>query len=226
MTGRDRDFWWTVQGEWVEEPNNRRGGFSGVQRVMLAGSGDCYYVKRQRGHLFRSLRYPLGRPTLLREWRSMSLCRKLGVPTAALEFFDTRKCKEGWESLLVTRSLDGYLSLDDGFKMGAWTAPQRRQALAAVAATLVTLHRARRKHGHLYPKEVFVNLATERPAVAIVDWELSRYALTRARAAAPDVRRLVKSLAQRGMSAAELDVFLDAYRAQGIVLPPLPLQDA
>ncbi|MFZ3206922.1 MAG: lipopolysaccharide kinase InaA family protein, partial [Pseudomonas sp.] len=25
--------WWQLQGEWVEEPNHRRGGESGVQRL-------------------------------------------------------------------------------------------------------------------------------------------------------------------------------------------------
>ena len=28
------DYFWRQQGEWVEEPNRRRGGESGVQRVI------------------------------------------------------------------------------------------------------------------------------------------------------------------------------------------------
>jgi hypothetical protein len=221
MTAQDMDFWWSVEGDWVEEPNNRRGGFSGVQRVTLAGEGGCFYVKRQRGHLFRSVRYPTGRPTLLREWRSMRLCRKLHVPTAELVFFGMRKGPQGWESILVTRGLEGYLSLDQGLVPGVWSPDQRRAALATVAATLVRLHRARRKHGHLYPKEVFVNLAQATPAVAIVDWELSRYKLTPASAAAPDVKRLLKCLREGGVSAGELAVFTRAYQEQGIALPPI-----
>ena len=27
--------WWQLQGEWVEEPNQRRGGESGVQRLQV-----------------------------------------------------------------------------------------------------------------------------------------------------------------------------------------------
>ncbi|CAM3587519.1 InaA protein [Bordetella sputigena] len=222
MRSKESSFWWSVQGEWVEEPNNRRGGFSGVQRVVLPESGDCYYVKRQRNHLFRSARYPMGRPTLLREWRSMRFCQKIGVPTAPVVFFEMRRDEQGWDAILVTRDLRGYVSLDRAFTEDLWSAEQRAAALRAVAATLISLHRARRKHGHLYPKEVFVNLAGARPTVAIVDWELSRYCLTASRAARPDVRRMLKSLAGSGMTQDELRLFIDEYRASGIKLPPLP----
>lgn len=221
VRSKESSFWWSVQGEWVEEPNNRRGGFSGVQRVVLPESGECYYVKRQRNHLFRSVRYPRGRPTLLREWRSMRLCQKIGVPTATVEFFDMRRDKEGWDAILVTRDLRGYVSLDRAYAEDLWSAEQRAEALRAVAGTLLTLHRARRKHGHLYPKEVFVNFDGPRPAVAIVDWELSRYCLTAARAARPDVRRMLKSLVGSGMTQDELSLFIAEYRASGIKLPPM-----
>ncbi|OZI37664.1 hypothetical protein CAL29_04530 [Bordetella genomosp. 10] len=222
MRPQESSFWWSVQGEWVEEPNNRRGGFSGVQRVIVPESGACYYVKRQRNHLFRSVRYPAGRPTLLREWQSMRFCQSIGVPTAPLVFFDMQKSKEGWDSILVTRGLSGYVSLDQAYAEKLWSPEQRAAALRAVAGALISLHRARRKHGHLYPKEVFVDFSHSQPAVAIVDWELSRYRLTAAQAAQPDVRRLLKSLLGLGMTQDELRLFFDAYRASGIHLPPMP----
>ena len=65
--GEERfDRWWNTAGDWVEAPNVRRGGESGVQRLQLP-DGTLAYVKRQVGHLYRSLRHPLGRPTALRE---------------------------------------------------------------------------------------------------------------------------------------------------------------
>ncbi|MFC4274112.1 lipopolysaccharide kinase InaA family protein [Achromobacter aloeverae] len=222
MRPQESSFWWSVQGEWVEEPNNRRGGFSGVQRVLVPEAGGCYYVKRQRNHLFRSVRYPTGRPTLLREWQSMRFCQSIGVPTAPLVFFEMRKSEAGWESILVTRGLQGYVSLERAYAENLWSCEQRAEALRAVAGALIALHRARRKHGHLYPKEVFVDFSGPRPAVAIVDWELSRYRLTAAQAAQPDVRRLLKSLIALGMPQDELRLFLDAYRNGGINLPPMP----
>lgn len=222
MRPQESSFWWSVQGEWVEEPNNRRGGFSGVQRVVLPQSGDCYYVKRQRNHLFRSVRYPAGRPTLLREWQSMQFCQSIGVPTAPLVYFDMQRGETGWESVLVTRDLQGYVSLDTAYRQKLWTCTQRADALRTLALTLISLHRARRKHGHLYPKEVFVNLTGAQPTVAIVDWELSRYRLTARQAAGPDVRRLLKSLIKLGMTAEELRLFIDEYQASDIHLPPMP----
>ncbi len=54
------DFYWRQQGEWVEEPNQRRGGESGVQRLNDA-SGKLLYAKRQVGHIYRSLLHPFGR---------------------------------------------------------------------------------------------------------------------------------------------------------------------
>ena len=60
--------WWQKNGDWVEEPNVRRGGESGVQR-LLDQSG-VLYAKKQVGHIYRSLLYPQGRPTVLRERRA------------------------------------------------------------------------------------------------------------------------------------------------------------
>lgn len=44
------DFYWRQQGEWVEEPNQRRGGESGVQRLN-DGNGKLLYAKRRRAYL-------------------------------------------------------------------------------------------------------------------------------------------------------------------------------
>ncbi len=42
------EYFWNKQGEWVEEPNQRRGGESGVQRIQ-SSSGGLLYAKRQIG---------------------------------------------------------------------------------------------------------------------------------------------------------------------------------
>ena len=57
------NHWWATEGDWVEEPNYRRNGMSGVQCVER--NGKKLYVKRMTHHLFHSVRYPFGRPTLL-----------------------------------------------------------------------------------------------------------------------------------------------------------------
>ena len=47
------DYYWSQRGEWVEEPNVRRGGESGVQRIV-GRDGQLLYAKRQTGHIYRS----------------------------------------------------------------------------------------------------------------------------------------------------------------------------
>lgn len=57
-SGDSFDYWWDMEGTWVEQPNQRRGGASGVQRCRL--NGVTYYIKKQVGHMFRSPRQPYG----------------------------------------------------------------------------------------------------------------------------------------------------------------------
>jgi tRNA A-37 threonylcarbamoyl transferase component Bud32 len=70
--------WWNCQGDWVEPPNVRRGGESGVQRVA-GENGVLCYAKRQVGHLHRTLQHPLGRPTIVRETKALRAWARLGV---------------------------------------------------------------------------------------------------------------------------------------------------
>lgn len=46
----DFEHFWSQQGDWVEEPNVRRGGESGVQRIK-SKDGKLLYAKRQTGHI-------------------------------------------------------------------------------------------------------------------------------------------------------------------------------
>ena len=71
--------WLLCPGDWVEPPNQRRGGLSGVQRVQL-DDGRLLYRKQQVGHLYHSWRHPLGYPTLMRERDALYDCLRLGVP--------------------------------------------------------------------------------------------------------------------------------------------------
>lgn len=213
------DFWWTAPGELVEPANEQRGGISGVYRIVDPQSGVLHYVKRQSNHLFRDLRHPLPRPTLLREWKNMRRCAALGVPTAVPVFFDMRHDEKGWHAVLVTRDLGGYISLENALRHGRLTPDQQSAALASVAHALLPLHKARRKHGHLYPKEVFINISTVPTRTAVVDWELSRYRFSRSKAAETDLRRLLRSLVQMGLPQAKLTAVVDLYREHGIGLP-------
>ena len=96
------DSWWQTQGEWVEEPNERRGGYSGVQR--LTQLGQSLYAKKQTGHTYRSLLHPWGRPTVLRERDALLRALKAGVAVPEIVYCAAERNREGWRALLVTKA--------------------------------------------------------------------------------------------------------------------------
>ena len=111
------EHYWRQEGEWVEEPNRRRGGESGVQRIHE--DGKLLYAKRQVGHIYRSWRYPQGRPTVLRERDALLGLRELNVNVPELVFCGAKQAGDKqWRALLVTASLDGYIEIEKWYAAG------------------------------------------------------------------------------------------------------------
>ena len=87
-----------MDGEWVEEQNQRRGGESGVKLLPPLQPGQPpLYSKRQIGHLFRSWRHPFGLPTVLREEQALIACEQLGVTVPKRVFCAARKQLGRWQ---------------------------------------------------------------------------------------------------------------------------------
>lgn len=188
------DFWRDLPGEWVEPPNQRRGGFSGVQRVR-GPDGLPVYRKQQIGHAHRDWRHPLGEPTVLREARALRAFAALGIGVPTLLFCGRRDTPAGEQALLVTEALAGFESLQALQERGALQqfSPLRRAALFhGLGALLARLHRARWQHGCLYPKHIFLRSTgdAQPPELALLDLEKSRRRLTRRQAARHDLRQL------------------------------------
>ncbi len=191
----DFDHWWTRQGEWVEEANQRRGGSSGVQILpALVEGGPLLYSKRQTGHLYRSLRHPRGRPTILRELDAYQALAGLGIRVPVLVFAGARHQQGEWQALLVTEALTGFVSLDQWYATHP-DALLRSRVIAQTASMLASLHRARWQHGCCYPKHIFVRTGTdtrneEVVEVALLDLEKCRRRWRPASAAARDMDQL------------------------------------
>jgi len=183
-----------MDGTWVEQPNIRRGGESGVKRCHL--DGDTYYVKKQVGHIFRSLRHPLGCPTIVREAHRLSVCREVGVATPEIVFCATRRHDGSQQALLVTRELSGYHCVQDWFAEEPDSSEKTRLLDAIyrrLAEALARLHNKRWHHGCLYDKHVFFKRAESDPEdvnVALIDLEKCRRRLTVARASERDIRQM------------------------------------
>lgn len=207
----DFDNWWQANGQWVEPPNLRRGGDSGVR--LIARGNEVLYCKRQSGHLYRSLRHPWGQPTALRELQAYRALAEIGLSVPQVVYGAARKTPAGWQALLVTRRLEGYCSLEEWYAGPAAKASgeQRQAVLERLADCLARLHRHRWQHGCLYAKHIFVVVAADGSArVALIDLEKARRRLTIAGASQRDIGQLAR---HRGaMPAADWALLLDVYQ--------------
>ncbi len=189
--------WWQMQGDWVEAPNVRRGGQSGVQRVRI-GDGPLLYAKRQVGHIYRSLHHPFGRPTVLRERDALLSLQQLGVQVPEIHYCGVERDSEaGWRALLVTVDLKDYQEIDRWYAEGGrerYGEQVHRRLLEQIGITLARMHRGRWQHGCLYAKHVFVRVTGEgdeaQVDVALLDLEKSRRRLSSRQAARHDMRQL------------------------------------
>lgn len=189
--------YWRQQGEWVEAPNQRRGGESGVQRVHDA-NGRLLYVKRQVGHTYRNWRYPLGRPTVLRERDALIAMQRLGVGVPEMVFCGAQQgADKQWQALLVTAALDGFVEIDHWYAAGGcerYGDAVHDRVLKTIAHTLARMHLGRWQHGCLYAKHLFVRVTgsgeSAQVDVALLDLEKSRQRLTAYKAASHDLKQL------------------------------------
>ncbi|MBX8560234.1 InaA protein [Pseudomonas cichorii] len=187
---------WNMRGEWVEEPNVRRGGESGVQRIY-GGEGPMLYSKRQTGHTYRSLMYPLGRPTVLRERDAIEGLRQVNVGVPEIVFCGAERDQNNeWRALLVTAALDGFEDLDQWYANGGRERCGEllhERLLKEIGTTLARMHRARWQHSCLYSKHVFVRVSGEGPQaeveVALLDLEKARRRFTAHGAAQHDMKQ-------------------------------------
>lgn len=185
MTEGDFAYWWSVSGEWVEPPNERRNGWSGMMRVVVADS--LFYVKRQRNHLCRTLRHPFGWPTASREWTYLKRLHALGLNAPNPVFHGVRKTPEGVESVLVTEELNGFKDLSE---QGALSETLRVILATELGDKLGLLHRARLQHSSLYDKHIMVRWLTDVPEIALIDLEKMRARFSRGAASRHDLEQL------------------------------------
>ncbi|MEL0166664.1 MAG: lipopolysaccharide kinase InaA family protein [Pseudomonadaceae bacterium] len=215
----DFESWWNQQGEWVEAPNQRRDGNSGVQR-LAASDGSLLYLKRQTGHLSRSLRHPFGRPTVVREARALDAYRAAGVKVPGTVFAGARQQQGTWQGLLVTEALRGFVSLDEWYASNAasqYGAAVHRHMLRELAATLGLAHAQGLQHGCLYSKHVFIRLRSQGVEIALLDLEKSRRRWRKSAAVRHDLTQLYR---HRGaMPESDWFQMLEDYRKVAVIAP-------
>ena len=177
---------WALRAEWFEEPNVRRGGWSGVCRLGLplpAGGELGVFLKRQENHQRRSWRHPLaGEPTFAREFRMLRYLQAHAVPAPRPLYFASAVVDGNSRGILMTEELAGFRPLDvvadELFAAGRPPLAQQRALLRSLARVVSDLHGAGVQHSSLYPKHLFVRLRDgAEPEVALIDLEKSRTTL-------------------------------------------------
>ncbi len=177
---------WALKAEWFEEPNVRRGGWSGVCRIVVPradGSELGLFLKRQENHQRRDWRHPVrGEPTFAREFRMLRYLQDKGVPAPRPVFYGSAVVGGDARGILMTEELAGYRPLDavttELFAAGRPPLAAQRALLRAAAGIVRALHAAGVQHSSLYPKHIFVRMREGAdPDAALIDLEKSRTTL-------------------------------------------------
>ena len=173
---------WNYQVNWFEEPNERRGGWSGVGRIELMhndGKALVGFLKKQDNHCRTSFLHPIkGVPTFQREFEMMRYLASKRINAPEVMLF-SRNPNGDLKTTLLTKELAGFVPLEElteqMFANGRAPFVEQRQVIQAVAAFAKRLHAVKVQHRSFYPKHLFVNLSSDKsPQVAVIDLEKSR----------------------------------------------------
>lgn len=188
---KEFEKWWALLGEWVEIPNQRRGGESGVQR-LITPQGELAYSKRQKNHIYRSITHPFGRPTVLREYEAFQAFDALNIPIPELLYCGIQN--DG-RALFITKALEGFIDLDKwlNHEKQKFSDEVTNQLINKIASITANMHLNKYQHGCLYGKHIFVK-ATDAPtpsiAITLLDLEKVRRRTTAKKAALHDLEKL------------------------------------
>lgn len=182
---------WELEAQWVEEPNVRRGGWSGVVRHTLqnpVGEGVEVFIKRQEGHISKTFAHPLkGILTLKKEFANIQRLIRYGVPTLEPLYFG---CSDN-KAILVTLGLSKHSSLDN-IDPRAIPESMRQKLVCTTALAIQHMHAQHLQHNCLYPKHIFVKELKDDWDVRIIDLEKMKRTLKRSSAVQRDLSTLFR----------------------------------
>jgi len=177
---------WQQDIGWFEEPNQRRGGWSGVSRLEVElpdGSQTAVFIKRQLNHVTRTWRYPLrGITTFRREFENLQRLQAAGVPTLEVLYFAEREARGERRAILISRELTGYSSFEDCMRY--WQQhgfPEKtvwRQLTNKLAAIARRMHCHRMQQNCFLPKHVFIGEVDGAMDIRLIDFEKAKRTLT------------------------------------------------
>ena len=214
---------WTLEAEWVEEPNVRRQGWSGMSRFELDVSASApmgVYLKRQENHGYRSLRNPFRLlPTVYREYNRLVAMQAAAIAAPEVLYYGERNIGNKMQAILMTREIPPSIPIDDYIERAGDRPPAEVRRLIIDTATMIArFHQHHFQHGSLYGKHVLVSgidaatLAsnpTERRLVPhLIDVEKTRWRLSRFVIAVRDLNQFSRKVP---WTRTQWDTFLEQY---------------
>lgn len=176
---------WDISVDWFEEPNQRRGGWSGVGKLQLknlAGESQVFYLKKQQNHGRRTWLHPIkGEPTFRREFANLQFlfANQFAAPTVV--FYAEASENSQQRAVLVTAELTGFKDMAELMQTWYPTASQTQKMtlIKKVANEIRRFHGFGLVHRALYPKHIFVKNTDTNPGlanleVAVIDCEKMR----------------------------------------------------
>ncbi len=221
----DFDSIWNLEVGWFEEPNKRRGGWSGVSKLSLkneTGKSVGVFLKRQENHNTKVWFNPIkGIPTFYREFRNIRSFVAKELPTVEPVYFAHRYQNGNSQAILMTKELEGFKSLDasvfarDGILMQ--NRQQREQIMSAVARVLRKMHGYGFQHNCLYSKHIFVRQVGNECDVKLIDLEKLNRSFYQKKAMMRDLYTLPRHIS--GWRRSDKLKFLKMYRQEEKLSP-------
>jgi hypothetical protein len=173
---------WALDIGWFEEPNERRGGWSGVSRYeieMPDGRRAGIFIKRQQNHTTRAWLHPFkGITTFRREFQNLMKLQAYGVPTLEVLYFAERRVGGDRRAILISRELEGYASLEDCMHYwGQHGLPEKavwQETIQRISAVARKMHRHRMQQNCFLPKHVFIGERDGRMDIRLIDFEKAK----------------------------------------------------
>ena len=171
---------WAKKIAWFEEPNQRRGGWSGVGRLQLEnanGEAQTFYLKKQQNHGRRTWQNPIkGEPTFRREFVNCQLLAANNFAAPQVAFYAESNENGQQCAVLMTAELAGFKDMAELSETWLPTASrvQKNQLIKKIANEIKRFHDFGLVHRALYPKHIFVKNVNNNPEIALIDLEKVR----------------------------------------------------
>ena len=182
---------WNRNDPWFEEPNlgrrDSKKAWSGVSKIVC--DGHAFFLKKQENYFTYSVRPPFRQLIVQKEYTNIQLFKSLKIPCLDVVYFGIRKQEGKTQGILITKSLENYISLHDiqlqrKKSHGSEQFRIKRAVIEKIAALVKKTHKSGLMHRCLYPKHIYVEKdfyktgeqQTKEPVCRFIDLESARKA--------------------------------------------------